>query len=269
MDQATGSAGFQTACVADFQIGESSAHHASFGKRQHPGGVETRDTAGLENCATRPSHGWHLALAWAPGSEKTTMNPEADSTSVEFWERRFRAGRMPWDLGGVPEALGQFLATASAKGRVLIPGCGSGYEVRAFVEAGWDTIAVDFSPAAVERARQMLGPLGDRVVLGDFFAHDFGVARFDLAYERTFLCSLPKRLWPDYKRRLAELVPPGGRLLGVFFYGHDDDPPPYGMTETEASALFGPEFALTVDAPVLDSLPVFQGKERWQIWERR
>jgi hypothetical protein len=41
---------------------------------------------------------------------------------------------MPWDFGGVPV----FLEKHYGPGRVLIPGCGSGYEIEAFSSAGWD-----------------------------------------------------------------------------------------------------------------------------------
>src|SRR2546421_5642007 len=37
----------------------------------------------------------------------------------------------------------QFLKTEPRDQRVLIPGCGSGYEVRAFAEAGLRTLAID------------------------------------------------------------------------------------------------------------------------------
>ncbi len=57
---------------------------------------------------------------------------------------------------------------------MLIPGCGADYEVRAFHEAGDHVTAIDFSPAAVEQAKKQLGGLGERVILGDFFVHDFG-----------------------------------------------------------------------------------------------
>jgi SAM-dependent methyltransferase len=154
------------------------------------------------------------------------------------------------------------------QGRALIPGCGSGYEVRAFHERGWDVLAVDFSPAAVERACDVLGPLAEKVVLADFFTHDFGKGRFGVIYERTFLCSLPPGRWPDYVRRMRELLRPGGKLLGIFLYGHEDEPPPYPLTEAEAQALFGPGFVRIVDEPVTDSLPLFAGRERWQVWAK-
>ena len=187
---------------------------------------------------------------------------------MEFWDSRYREGKTPWDFGGIPAALAAYLRT-TARGRALIPGCGSGYEVRAFQERGWGVLAADYSPAAVERARQVLGALADKVVLADFFAHDFGGPKFDVIYERTFLCSLPPEVWPRYAQRMAELLATGGSLIGLFLYGHEDDPPPYPMTAKEAQALFGANFTCVVDEAVNDSLPLFAGRERWQVWKKR
>jgi hypothetical protein len=58
-------------------------------------------------------------------------------------------------------------------------------------------------------------PLADRVRQADFFA-PIAEAPFDLVYERAFLCALPRRLWPSWATRVAELVKPGGRLAGTF-----------------------------------------------------
>src|SRR5689334_8355294 len=118
------------------------------------------------------------------------MENNPDSSRPDFWTARYVAGRMPWDFGGIPVALKSFLARSSAPGKVLVPGCGSGYEVKAFHEAGYDVTAIDFSPAAVDRAKGILGPLAEWVILGDFFTYDFGERRFDLIYERTFFCSM-------------------------------------------------------------------------------
>jgi SAM-dependent methyltransferase len=187
---------------------------------------------------------------------------------MEFWDSRYRAGRTPWDFGGIPSALSKFLQAASPQ-RVLIPGCGSGYEVRAFHERGWDVLAADYSPAAIERARQVLGTLADKNVLADFFAHNFGGPKFDVIYGRTFLCSLPPEVWRRYARRMAELLADGGELIGIFLYGHENEPPPYPLTETQARELFSEHFIRVVDGPVSDSLPLFAGRERWQIWRKK
>ena len=190
-----------------------------------------------------------------------------DSTVPDFWSKRYAAGKTPWDLHGVPEALREFLARSSAPASVLIPGCGSGYELRAFHDAGCDVTALDFSPAAIEQAERVLGPLASKVHLGDFFLYDFGERRFDLIYERTFLCSMPPAQWQDYAARMAELLTPGGHLVGIFLYGQASDPPPFPMTDREAAALFGRHFELRGSEILHGSLPVFDGmEERWQEW---
>ena len=153
-------------------------------------------------------------------------------------------------------------------GRAFIPGCGSGYEVKAFHAAGWQVMAIDFSPIAVERAKGLLGPLGELVVLGDFFKYPLDGSSFDLVYERTFLCALPPKSWEDYAARMRQLIHPGGKLVGFFLYGEESEPPPYPLTSTHAVELFERDFILTQDDSVSDSLPVFAGKERWQEWTR-
>ena len=161
-----------------------------------------------------------------------------------------------------------FLDCAKPPGRVLIPGCGSGYEVQAFHDAGFEVTAIDFSSAAVERAARLLGPLRRRVIEGDFFTHDFSGQEFDLIYERTFLCSLPPERWPAYARRMAELLETGKLLAGLFLYGEEAEPPPFPITEMQAAELLGDQFELIHSEPVSDSLLLFQGMERWQEWRR-
>ena len=188
-----------------------------------------------------------------------------DSSHPGFWDVRYASGETPWDFHGVPAALKAFLKTSQA-GNVLIPGCGVAYEVCAFHEAAWKVTAIDFSPVAVERARSKLGALAGSVVEGDFFTHDFGPGRFDLIYERTFLCALPPDLWPGYVKRMTQLLRPGGKLVGIFLYGEQAEPPPFPLGEDKARELFKENFLLVKTSPVLDSLPMFGGSERWQEW---
>jgi SAM-dependent methyltransferase len=194
------------------------------------------------------------------------MEKGVDSTHPDFWTSRYTAGKTPWDFGGVPASLKSFLAKSSAPGRVLIPGCGSGYEVQAFHESGYDVTAIDFSPAAVDQAKRVLGVLSRKVIFGDFFTYNFEQGRFDLIYERTFLCSMPPSRWPDYANRMADLLSAGGKLIGVFLYGQQTDGPPYPLTDKQAEQLFQRRFRLVTSELVTDSLPLFRDMERWQEW---
>jgi SAM-dependent methyltransferase len=191
-----------------------------------------------------------------------------DSSRPEFWDTRFRDGVTPWDAGGVPPQLAVWVEKKSPK-RVLVPGCGTGYEVRLFAERGHDVLAIDFSDAAVEAARQELGSFSGLVKKADFFR--LKESPFDLVYERAFLCALPRSLWPDWGRRVAELVRPGGELAGFFYIDDNERGPPFGISQERLDQLLGKAFELTENLaiPAQQSLAVFQGKEIWQVWKRR
>jgi hypothetical protein len=133
---------------------------------------------------------------------------------------------------------------------------------------GHEVTAIDLSATAVAHAREVLGPLGEKVVHGNFFKHDFGENRYGLIYERGFLCSLPPARWPDYVSRMSGLLLPGGKLVGLFLYGQEPEPPPYPLTKEIAADLLGRSFRLLLDEPVTESVPVYQGMEHWQEWEK-
>jgi len=158
-----------------------------------------------------------------------------DSSRAEFWDTRFRDGVTPWDAGGVPPQL----------------------------------LAIDFSDQAIVAARRTLGALGDRVRKADFFA--LPATPFDLVYERAFLCALPRARWGDWAQRMAELVRPGGELAGFFFLDDNPKGPPFGTSRADLAGLLEGAFELSEERPVPpeQSLPVFQGKEIWQVWKRR
>jgi SAM-dependent methyltransferase len=195
------------------------------------------------------------------------MEKNSDSSDPDFWTVRYAAGRTPWDFGGIPAALKSFLARSSAPGDVLIPGCGAGYEVQAFHAAGYNVTAIDFSLAALDQAGKVLGPLAEKVILGDFFTYGFEQRRFDLIYERTFLCSMPPSRRLDYANRMAELLTERGKLIGVFLYGRQSSPgPPYPLTDEQAQEIFQDKFRLVRSEPMQDSLALFRDMERWQEW---
>lgn len=194
--------------------------------------------------------------------------PKRDPGEPEFWDLRYGANFAPWDAGRVPLQLRELARAAQGSRRVLVPGCGSAWDVRCFAENGWEVLGIDFSPEAIAAARSVLGPYGDRVAQADFFA-PIAQAPFDVVYERAFLCALPRRMWGDWARRVGELVRPAGTLAGFFFFDAGDRGPPFPLnSQEELDALLAPAFERIADEPVPDSIPVFAGKERWQVWRR-
>lgn len=190
-----------------------------------------------------------------------------DPLTPAFWDERFAAGFTPWDEGAVPQRLVQFVAERSARGTILLPGCGSGYELPWLMEQGFDAWSLDFSAAAVARARQVAGRWQERVAQADFF--DYLPAQApDVVYERAFLCALVPAMWPQVAARWAALLAPGKLLAGFFFLGTSPKGPPFGIPRAALEALLQPHFRCLEDEAVADGLPVFAGQERWMVWQR-
>jgi len=187
-----------------------------------------------------------------------------DSSKPDFWDTRYRGGVTPWDAGGVPPRLVLWLRTQPKGRRVLVPGCGSGYELGQFHEHGDDVLGIDIADAALERARK----LGVPVRKADFFTLD--EPAFDVVYERTFLCALPRRCWPDWGARIPALVRPGGLLAGFFFFDDNERGPPFGISMPRLHELLDASFVLAEDEaiPPEQSVPVLRARERWQVWKR-
>jgi SAM-dependent methyltransferase len=199
-----------------------------------------------------------------PASDFTTRDPG----DAAFWDERFVRGVTPWEFAGVPDAFRAF-AARHPRCTTLIPGCGSAWEAAWLAQAGWPVRAIDFAEQAVAAARTQLGPRhADVVEQADFFdyAPPFAV---QWVYERAFLCALPRARRADYAARMAALLPPGGWLAGCFYLGATPKGPPFGIEHAELDALLAPDFELIEDLPVADSLPVFDGRERWLTWRRR
>lgn len=188
----------------------------------------------------------------------------------DFWDHRFRAGVVPWEAEDVP---GDFKAFSighgvQGSGTALVPGCGAAHEARFLDDLGWKVVAMDFSPAAIERARSNLAGWQGVLLCADFFTHPMKT-RYSLIYERAFLCALPRKLWPGYGARMAELAEPGGILAGYFYFGDDLKGPPFAMAREQLDGMLSPWFDLAAETDVADSIPVFKGRERWMVWRRR
>lgn len=193
--------------------------------------------------------------------------PKRDPGTPEFWDLRYGARFAPWDAGRVPADFARFLAGRAAAS-ALVPGCGSAHEVRALAEAGWSVLGIDFSAEAIAAAREVVGPWHASLRLADFFA-TLPEAPFDLVYERAFLCALPRHSWEAWARRMAEVVAPGGLLAGYFFIAEGERGPPFPLHgDAELVALLEPCFERIDERPARDSIAVFAGHERWQVWRR-
>ena len=190
-----------------------------------------------------------------------------DPLDPAFWDERFARAFTPWDRGGVPRALREFVRRLPHPRVSLIPGCGNAYELVHLCEAGWDATAIDFAPEAVARGKALAGQWGDRIVEADFFGWQ-SQRPVELIYECAFLCALPPAMRPQLVARWAELLAPGGQVAGFFYFDQTVKGPPFGIERAELESLMARYFDCVEDQSVDDSIPIFAGKERWMVFRR-
>jgi SAM-dependent methyltransferase len=136
----------------------------------------------------------------------------------EFWEQRFAEADTPWDRGASSPQLASWLRSGLLKPcRILVPGCGSGYEVADLALAGFEVTGLDYADEAIARTHQQLKDAEVDATLVHADALAWQPDRpFDAVYEQTCLCALYPDQWRAYADQLRGWLAPGGRLYALF-----------------------------------------------------
>ena len=190
-----------------------------------------------------------------------------------FWEDLYGHGGDGWELGEPAPTLVEFVeSTPPPSGRVAVPGCGRGHDVRFLAGRGYDAVGFDFAPAAVAAARALAGREGvaARFEQRDVFSlpTDYADA-FDGVWEYTCFCAIDPRRRAEYARVIEAILRPGGWLLACFYpIRAGGGGPPFPVSKTEVSELFSLSFRIERAAPPLRSPPKRRGQE-WMVLARK
>ena len=169
--------------------------------------------------------------------------------AAEFWEERYLQGGDGWEIGRVHPSLEFLIGTAPPpRGRVAVPGCGRGHDVRFLVSHGYDAVGFDFAETAVAEARRLARAARIPVVIErrDIFtlARDYANA-FDGVWEYTCYCAIDPRRRREYVRTVATILKPGGWFLASFFpIRRISGGPPFPVAMAEVRRLLSSWFTI-------------------------
>ena len=168
-------------------------------------------------------------------------NPENKNSPKSFWTDIYNESPSPpWNLEGphpeLPSILSQIKLT---KRRVLVPGCGFGHDAALFAEQGHIVTAMDISPEAIAKAKELYGHLPQlEFICADIFNLDEGYReQFDIVFEHTLYCAISPSQRLDLIKRWHSWLAEGGQLLGIFFVMTKRGGPPFGSSEWEIREL--------------------------------
>lgn len=151
------------------------------------------------------------------------------STASQNWEERYQTGMTGWGRGISSPNLQRWLDSGYLKPcKILIPGCGNGYEVLLLSELGFDVTAIDIAATPVKNLKQRLTEQGlsATVLQQDFFNYQPNLP-FDAIYEQTSLCALPPETWKEYAKCLQTWLKPEGKLFAQFMQTGSQGGPPW------------------------------------------
>ena len=199
--------------------------------------------------------------------------PENSSTSFPLapagggldWEAAYLADSTPWDKGRAHPALVRWLESHPAAGRILVPGCGSGNDVRVLAtNASAEVIGVDLAPSAALAAAKYPRVGGERYITGNFLQDAIPGGPFDFLFEHTCFCAIDPTCRPAYAKSAARALRPGGFLVAIFYRNPSHgggDAPPYGCSMAEVDRLFSPWFELVSEEEISETFEGREGRE--------
>jgi SAM-dependent methyltransferase len=147
----------------------------------------------------------------APGSPAPDFKARLRETYDAHAEQRDKMGEAGWRWP-LCEQLITLLKTEQ-KNRLLEIGAGAGHTARYFADRGLDVVAIDLSPAQVERSRAK----GLTAYHRDFYDLGFRMESFDAVWAMNCLLHVPSRDLEDVLSGIREvLVPDGVFCMGTW-----------------------------------------------------
>jgi SAM-dependent methyltransferase len=119
----------------------------------------------------------------------------------------------------------------------VVVGCGLGDDAEELARRGYEVVAFDVSPTAIEWAKKRFPDSPVEFRVGDLFELPSSMhAAFDFVFEAYTLQALPVAVRGVAVDAVASLVAPGGELLAVMRGTEADDPgegPPWPLMRSE------------------------------------
>ena len=165
------------------------------------------------------------------------------------WDQSYQNNETPWERGEPAPPLVEYLESHSISGRVLVPGCGLGHDVRLVASMGCDALGLDLSETALNRARAYKDPEQGSVSyqLADMLDANNGIrgASFDYVFEHTCFCAIDPGLRKDYVNAVQRHLKPRGYFLAILFTNLDGpEGPPFATSHAEVENLYSPVFEI-------------------------
>lgn len=182
------------------------------------------------------------------------------------WDLTYLAGQTPWDTGKPIEDFVKLIESKKLKpGKHLDVGCGTGTNVIYFAKNGFDSIGVDISRVAIERAKEKASKanVNTKFFVGDVLDLSFLDGKFDLITDLGCFHHQEEKDYPKFLKQITNKLKTGGTYLLVCFSKNDKFVVgPYKFSESDIRKIFSKKFVIknvkefAAEAKGLDFRPI-------------
>ena len=188
----------------------------------------------------------------------------------KYWQNRYETNDIIWDAGKITTPLKKYIDQLEDKSiKILIPGCGNGYEFEYLTNKGFNnSFVVDYAQNPIDNLKKRIPHCNpNHVIHSDFFEHK---GSYDLIIEQTFFCALNPELRAKYVQKMLSLLSPNGKLVGLFFqFPLTEVGPPFGGSKEEYLKLFSIDFEIKTIQTAYNSIKPREGNELFFIFTKK
>lgn len=194
--------------------------------------------------------------------------------SAEFWDNLYKINSVGWDLKTPTPAFIDLLESDYFKERkkLLITGCGYGYDAVAAAKNNFDVTAVDFSETAIQFAESLARKENVKVnfLVKDFFLLDENhLQSYEIIFDYVTFCAIDAARREEYANKIFQLLKPKGIFAIILFpIEKRIGGPPFAIDVDEATKLFSAKLELILSTDKINSIKPRKGRELLQIYRK-
>ena len=161
-----------------------------------------------------------------------------------FWNNKYLNNEDGWDIGKPTPIFVDYENQLVENSKILIPGCGRGYDAIYLSSKGHDVDALDFSSIAIDYLKKTSASKG--LVINTIESNFFTLSNkynntYDYIFEYTFFCAISPDDRLAYVKKCNDLLKKKGSIIAVFLplsTQEDSLNPPYQVKKNHVIKYF-------------------------------
>ena len=186
---------------------------------------------------------------------------------AEFWNQLYHSNNTDWDLSKPTPAFKKLIMHMKLKNKkILVPGCGNGYDVIELSKNGAEVWAIDFAKTPLENIKNH--PAFNKkihLISCDIFNISKELYnKFDYVFEYTLFCAIDPLQRKKYRDLIYQILLNGGKFISLFFpilKLEKEDGPPFGVNLKDTIKMFETKFEILQINKSIKSHPKRLGNE--------